>query len=367
MILQGIKNMFGGAGEAVEVTSLVEWYPVEKRGLGLGIQHAAYPWMTGIAAIAVGSILATFGPENWRYVFLIIPLAMIPIWIGWWVYSTKSRYAKFEKQVDDAGLTKPLAGGDRSRTGPRRARRSHAEPEEPEHPDARPSRRMFGIMIYTGISFWLPSYIAFVGGFSFAEAAAYSAVFTITGGIGQIFWGTMSDYLGRKTQPSHRLPLAGRRDLPAPLLRGQRRHAHLPSSCSPVWPPTRSSRCCTRSGRTRRNPAPSVPPTRSCFLPLHRRRLTAGHRMADRGRRWFRQRHGVLLRPVLHGRTRRDLGHHLGVVHPRDRRLVQGSRQGAGVAEPPPMYTPDYHRTERPAITGPEESLTTNTGEAPWH
>ena len=57
---------------------------------------------------------------------------------------------------------------------------------------------MCGITIYTGISFWLPSYIAFVGGFSFAEAAAYSAVFTITGGIGQIFWGTMSDYLGRK-------------------------------------------------------------------------------------------------------------------------------------------------------------------------
>ena len=57
---------------------------------------------------------------------------------------------------------------------------------------------MFGIMIYTGISFWLPQYIAFVGGFSFAEAAAYSAVFTITGGIGQIFWGVVSDYIGRK-------------------------------------------------------------------------------------------------------------------------------------------------------------------------
>src|SRR5205085_2207701 len=57
---------------------------------------------------------------------------------------------------------------------------------------------MCGIMIYTGISFWLPQYIAFIGGLSFAQAAAYSAVFTITGGIGQIFWGIASDYIGRK-------------------------------------------------------------------------------------------------------------------------------------------------------------------------
>lgn len=46
------------------------------------VGRAAYPWGTGLAAIAAGAILAAFGPENWRYVFLIIPLAMIPIWIG---------------------------------------------------------------------------------------------------------------------------------------------------------------------------------------------------------------------------------------------------------------------------------------------
>ena len=197
VVIQAIKNMFGGAGEAVEVTSMAEWYPVEKRGLALGIQHAGYPWVTGIAAIATGGILATFGPENWRYVFLILPLAMIPIWAGWWRFSTKSRYAKFERQTIEAGLTKPLSGG---ADGEQR----HAEPGALGRSLANPNilvpaiASMFGIMIYTGISFWLPQYIAFVGGFSFAEAAAYSAVFTITGGIGQIFWGVVSDYIGRK-------------------------------------------------------------------------------------------------------------------------------------------------------------------------
>ena len=79
------------------VRPLAEWYPVEKRGLALGIQHAAYPWGTGLGAIATGAILAAFGPENWRYVFLIIPLAMIPIWIGYWLFSTRARYEKETK------------------------------------------------------------------------------------------------------------------------------------------------------------------------------------------------------------------------------------------------------------------------------
>lgn len=198
VVIQSIKNAFGGAGEAVEVTAMVEWYPVEKRGLALGIQHAAYPWGTGLGAIATGAILATFGPENWRYVFLIIPLAMIPIWISWWWYSSPKRYRKFEEETQAAGLTKPLAAGAGG------AEQQHAEPGALRRSLANPNilvpalASMFGIMIYTGISFWLPAYIAFVGGFSFAEAAAYSAVFTITGGIGQIFWGIVSDYIGRK-------------------------------------------------------------------------------------------------------------------------------------------------------------------------
>jgi MFS family permease len=197
VVIQSIKNMFGGAGEAVEVTSIAEWYPVEKRGLALGIQHAGYPWVTGIAAIATGGILAAFGPQNWRYVFLLIPLAMIPVWAGWWWFSSKSRYAKFERETISAGLTKPLSGGAGTE-------QRHAEPGALGRSLANPNilvpaiASMFGIMIYTGISFWLPQYIAFVGGFSFAEAAAYSAVFTITGGVGQIFWGVVSDYIGRK-------------------------------------------------------------------------------------------------------------------------------------------------------------------------
>ncbi|WP_139133900.1 MFS transporter, partial [Pseudomonas sp. 21C1] len=57
---------------------------------------------------------------------------------------------------------------------------------------------MLAIVGYFGISFWLPQYLAFVARYNFAEAAAYSVLFTITGGIGQIAWGWISDRVGRK-------------------------------------------------------------------------------------------------------------------------------------------------------------------------
>lgn len=197
VILQSVKNAFGGAGEAIEVTAMAESYPVERRGLALGLQHTAYPWGTLIASFVTSWILAAFGPENWRYVFLLIPLAMIPIWIAYWLFATKKRYQKFERDTEAAGLTKPLASTDTDEThraAPGALGRALRNPNI-----VFPSlAAMLGIGVYVGISFWLPQYIAFVGNYSFAEAAAYSAVFTITGGVGQILWGWVSDHLGRK-------------------------------------------------------------------------------------------------------------------------------------------------------------------------
>ena len=121
---------------------------------------------------------------------------MIPIWIGYWLFATKKRYQKFERDTEAVGLTKPLSGSDDEthRAAPGAMGRALRNPNIIVPSIA----SMLGIAVYVGISFWLPQYIAFVGNYSFAEAAAYSAVFTITGGIGQILWGSVSDWLGRK-------------------------------------------------------------------------------------------------------------------------------------------------------------------------
>jgi MFS family permease len=196
VVLQSVKNAFGGAGEGVEVTAAAEWFPKERFGFALGWQHTAYPWGTLLAAIATGGILAGFGSQNWRYVFLIIPLAMVPVWILYWLYASPRRYRRFQQQTEELGLTRPLDGehGQAVTAPPGTFRRTVTNPNILVPAIA----ACFGVATYTGISFWLPQYLAFVAHYDYAQAAAYSALFTITGGVGQFAWGMASDQLGRK-------------------------------------------------------------------------------------------------------------------------------------------------------------------------
>ncbi len=197
-VLQAIKNVFGGGGEAIEVTTVAEWWPIERRGFAQGSHHTAYPWGTLIGGFAVAAILATYGASHWRLVFLIIPLATLPILALFWWFSTRRRYAAFVEKTQAAGLTPPLQGG--------------YDSEDTHHTDEGALRRALrnpnilvagigsclGIAVYTGLGFWLTPYLAFVAHYNFAAAAAYSVIFTITGGLGQIFWGSLSDRFGRK-------------------------------------------------------------------------------------------------------------------------------------------------------------------------
>ena len=51
---------------------------------------------------------------------------------------------------------------------------------------------------YWVLAGFLPLYIYYVGKYSAAETAAYAVFFTLTGGLGQIVWGALSDKVGRK-------------------------------------------------------------------------------------------------------------------------------------------------------------------------
>ena len=53
-------------------------------------------------------------------------------------------------------------------------------------------------IVYMGVNTVLPLYLYNVVGLSLAESAAMSVVFAFTGIIGQVFWPTLSDFLGRK-------------------------------------------------------------------------------------------------------------------------------------------------------------------------
>ena len=193
IILQVLSHAIGGAGEAIEVASCGEWWSKRRRGMALGIQHTGYPWGTLIGGFAVAAVLATYGPENWRVAFLYYPIPVAIVFTIYWIFATKKRYDTAVDGIVAAGQPKPL------------------QVEAEDHVAIRPRDAvrnpnigiialisMLAIVGYFGISFWLPQYLAFVANYDFAAVAAYSVLFTITGGLGQIFWGSISDRLGRK-------------------------------------------------------------------------------------------------------------------------------------------------------------------------
>jgi MFS family permease len=198
-ILHVIKGFFSGAGEAVEVGMMMEWVPREKTGFFAGLHHTGYPWGTLLGGILVTIMLTTLGDANWRSVFIVFPVIGYIAWFAWKKYSNKANYQKFEDNCRANGYHTALGG------------------DSTDDSNFKPAPGLYGrimknpnliVMVlvafcclfgYAGINFWLTPYITFVGNFNPAAAASLSVVFTITGGLGQVFWGNLSDKIGSKT------------------------------------------------------------------------------------------------------------------------------------------------------------------------
>lgn len=149
------------------------------------------------SGIVVSAMLRMLGDENWMYVFFVGLIASIPIMLFWWRYSTEARLDETCARIAERGMTVPLS-----------------KTEAQEHREAKGAVRLclrnrvvmltsgttlLTQIVYMGISYVLPLYLANIVGLDYAAAAACSIVFTLTGVLGQIFWPTVSDYLGRRT------------------------------------------------------------------------------------------------------------------------------------------------------------------------
>lgn len=191
-----LRNAASGVGESIEVASMAEWWPAESRGFALGVHHTAYPWGTLLSGFLVtGILLAT--NNDWRMIFLILPPLVIPVLIGYWFFATPNRFRNYERKTIEMGLTPTV----------------NEEYEEIQQADKKGAFKAIlknpNVMVvtfisflamagYIGIGFWLTPYLTYVAEFDITKAATYSVIFTITGGIGQIVWGSLSDKFGRK-------------------------------------------------------------------------------------------------------------------------------------------------------------------------
>ena len=193
-----VRNLFAGGGESLECTAIVEWWPREARGWAAGLHHTGYPWGTLITGLIVSVMLAR-SSGDWRLPFIVMPAFAIPVWIAYWLFSKKKRFEKYQQQAVEMGLTPTLDSADAD---------EEVQLAKNENNLIRCLKNanvvsativtIIALVMFLGINFWLTPYLAFVAEFDYSKAAAYSLLYTITGGLGQIVWGRISDFLGRK-------------------------------------------------------------------------------------------------------------------------------------------------------------------------
>lgn len=194
LVLQFIRGFFSGAGDANEVGNVTEWFPKEKAGIALGVQHSGYPWGTLIGGLLITGALGIFGDAGWRKCFFIFPVIGIFVWIALALYWKKENYQKFEDATRANGWTPPLDGAEEPENSRGAVRQCLKNPNVM----ACTVGLMLAHIAYYGFSFWMPLYLSYVSNFDYAAAAGFSTIYTITAGLGQIIWGGLSDKVGSK-------------------------------------------------------------------------------------------------------------------------------------------------------------------------
>jgi sugar phosphate permease len=198
VVLLTVRNLFAGAGESLECTTIVEWWPREARGWAAGLHHTGYPWGTLITGMIISVMLAKTN-NDWRLPFFVMPLIAIPVWIVYWKFSSEKTFESYQKKSIDMGLTPTLDSVDsKEEVALAKSEGNLLRCLKNSNVVAATVVTIIALVMFFGINFWLNPYLAFVAKYDYSQAAAYSLLYTITGGLGQIIWGRISDYIGRK-------------------------------------------------------------------------------------------------------------------------------------------------------------------------
>lgn len=197
LIWQFFRGICSGPGEACEVGSLAEWWPKEKNGLALGLHHAGYPWGTALGGLLVTAFISAFGIENWRYTYILFPVMGFIIFALFWRWCNKENYTKFQDDTLAVGMTPPIGREEVSGEAPEK-KGSLVKALKNPNIVVTSTVCLLCQFAYISFTFWLTPYLTYCAGYSATAASGLSIVYAVTGGMGQIFWGSFSDRFGSK-------------------------------------------------------------------------------------------------------------------------------------------------------------------------
>ena len=203
LVLVALCALLLGPGEPLVCAMAADWFPMEHRGFALGFHHTGYPWGSFAGAMVIAYMLSSWGNENWRFTFLI--LALPTLIVAFWFRKTitlknqhrlikESAAAGFHTSVADEVLPSEIAIQEERLSMGEAIKLTLGNPTQL-------TMVISGFFIcgsYWVLAGFMPLYVYYIGKYTAAQTAAFAVVFTITGGLGQIVWGGLSDKIGRK-------------------------------------------------------------------------------------------------------------------------------------------------------------------------
>ncbi|GAA5174796.1 MFS transporter [Pseudonocardia eucalypti] len=182
-----------GGMEPVNVALIGEWWQKEDRGFAVGVHHTGFPIGQLLGPVLIGWVLVA---GTWRDAFLWLPLIAVPIMIAQLKLGTRDNLAKVNAWIERNRLTPAVPADEERRfTNPFRAVRDALV-----HRNVQCGVGLAFCLLWaeTGVTAFLTVQLTEHADFSLAGAAVVSGASGITGWIGQVVWGTLSDHLGRK-------------------------------------------------------------------------------------------------------------------------------------------------------------------------
>lgn len=198
-VLRVAMGIGTGGMEPVNVAMVGEWWQKENRGFAVGTHHTGFPIGQFVGTLLIGAVLAAY---SWRETFLFIPLIALPIVVlqiflarrenlrrvNAWILENGMTPSLTEEELDEEQRERPLPAAWRA------VRLALAE----RNVRLSVIANFLFLWAEAGVVAFLTVQLTREAGLSLAAAVTISGASGITGWIGQIFWGTVSDYRGRK-------------------------------------------------------------------------------------------------------------------------------------------------------------------------
>src|SRR5215212_3095942 len=198
-ILRFTMGIGTGGMEPVNVAMVGEWWQKEDRGFAVGTHHTGFPIGQFLGPVLIGAVLLV---GTWREVFLFIPLLAIPVVVVQIVLARRENLRRVNAWIVEHDMTPSVTDEDLDEEREERPLATAWEAMKLALTERNVRLSVVANFLFlwaeTGVISFLTLQLTREAGLSLAAASVVAGASGITGWVGQIFWGTVSDHRGRK-------------------------------------------------------------------------------------------------------------------------------------------------------------------------